>query len=282
MRVEREELQRAMVQALEAASLFVLPIRRTAYRSHSGSRMGRESGVSPNFREHRLYVPGDDVRHLDWRVSARTGKPVLRLFHQEIVPALELLIDPSASMELTEAKRTRVLELAAYVMQAARHEQVAPRIWIVTQTGATRLSEREFARGWEGRCVGKPPFEQVSLRTGSFRVVLSDLLFVSNPRDVVRSLGRDASGVLFLVPWSMQEAEPDWERMNLLEDCESEQLQTVRTDGSVREEYREAYEQHFAEWSALCQASGAHFIRVADQNSLLEDLGVAWRMLERG
>ena len=40
-------------------------------------------GVSTTFAQHREYVPGDDVRHLDWRIMARSDRNVLREFEEE-------------------------------------------------------------------------------------------------------------------------------------------------------------------------------------------------------
>ncbi|MFQ3578207.1 MAG: DUF58 domain-containing protein [Verrucomicrobiia bacterium] len=271
-----------MVQAKEAAIHLVLPIDRSFQRGTVGLRTGRESGISPNFREHRLYLPGDDVRHLDWRVAARTGKPVLRLFDQEVSPVIDFLIDPSASMELTASKRRRVIELAAFVVESARRERMTTRIWLVGGAGVKRLLREDFERGWEIRCQGIPPFEAVPLCTGSFRVVLSDLLFDKHPGEILRGLSRDASGLLLIVPWTAEEAEPDWKRMDLIEDCESGDVRTLRTDAGVRAEYHQAYQRHFDNWSAMSRATGAYFARVSDRSGLLEELEVAWQSVRTG
>ncbi len=49
----------------------------------AGNHASRLRGRGLNFDELRRYQPGDDLRHLDWRASLRTGKPVVRTFTEE-------------------------------------------------------------------------------------------------------------------------------------------------------------------------------------------------------
>ena len=64
----------------------------------SGGHRTPLSGVSTEFAQHRPYVPGDDLRHLDWKVLARTDKAHLRQFERESQLELLLAVDRSASM----------------------------------------------------------------------------------------------------------------------------------------------------------------------------------------
>ena len=59
------------------------------------------SGVSTEFAQHRPYVAGDDLRHLDWKVLARTDKAHLRQFERESQLELLLAVDRSASMRFS-------------------------------------------------------------------------------------------------------------------------------------------------------------------------------------
>ncbi|MCC6581628.1 MAG: DUF58 domain-containing protein [Phycisphaeraceae bacterium] len=55
-------------------------------------------GFSVEFAEHRQYAPGDDIRHLDWKVFGRTDKLYLKQYQQETNLDLLLLVDASGSM----------------------------------------------------------------------------------------------------------------------------------------------------------------------------------------
>jgi uncharacterized protein (DUF58 family) len=56
------------------------------------------AGFSVEFSEYRPYVPGDDLRYLDWRVLARTDREYLRKFEDETNLRCQLLVDNSRSM----------------------------------------------------------------------------------------------------------------------------------------------------------------------------------------
>ena len=75
------------------------------YRSHF-------KGHGVQFSEHRLYVPGDDVRHIDWKVSARSQQPFLKKFDEERELTVLLVVDISASEAFGTTKKLKSEVLA--------------------------------------------------------------------------------------------------------------------------------------------------------------------------
>lgn len=66
--------------------------------THSGGYISLLKGRGMEFDESRLYQAGDDIRHLDWRVTARTNKPHSKLFRQEQERPVFLWVDQRAPM----------------------------------------------------------------------------------------------------------------------------------------------------------------------------------------
>jgi uncharacterized protein (DUF58 family) len=64
----------------------------------SGRHASRLRGRGLNFEELRDYLPGDDTRNIDWKVTARTGEPHVRVYTEEKDRAVWLLIDQRLSM----------------------------------------------------------------------------------------------------------------------------------------------------------------------------------------
>src|SRR6516164_7674748 len=77
------------------------------YRSHF-------KGHGVQFSEHRLYVPGDDVRHIDWKVSARTRDPLIKKYEEERELTVFLVIDVSASSRFGSTRKLKS-EMAAEI-----------------------------------------------------------------------------------------------------------------------------------------------------------------------
>jgi uncharacterized protein (DUF58 family) len=88
----------------------------------AGAYHGARPGVGLMFSELRAYEPGDDVRHLDWNVTARQGKPFVRRFIEERALTLWLIVDISASLRFGpdgRSKADRAAQAAALLATAA-------------------------------------------------------------------------------------------------------------------------------------------------------------------
>lgn len=79
-------------------------------------------GLSMDFAQHRPYVPGDDIRHLDWRLYARTDRFYLKQFEAETNTDVTALVDVSESMNWTsDEDRPTKLDYARYLAASLLH-----------------------------------------------------------------------------------------------------------------------------------------------------------------
>ena len=85
----------------------------------AGMHRSPYQGYSVEFAQHRQYAPGDDLRHLDWKVYGRSDKLYLKQYQKETNLDLVLLVDASGSM--------------AYGSQGSNH----PRNWRKFEYAAT-------------------------------------------------------------------------------------------------------------------------------------------------
>jgi uncharacterized protein (DUF58 family) len=65
-------------------------------------------GASSEFAQHRAYVPGDDVRHVDWKVYGRTARYYVRQFQEETNFVVTFVLDSSESMRYGSAGTTKL------------------------------------------------------------------------------------------------------------------------------------------------------------------------------
>jgi uncharacterized protein (DUF58 family) len=96
--------------------------RRLASSQLFGETRSHFRGRGMDFEEVRLYQPGDDIRAIDWRVTARTGKPHTKVFREERERPVHLMVDQRSAMFFgsgTRFKSVLAAELAALIGWAA-------------------------------------------------------------------------------------------------------------------------------------------------------------------
>lgn len=118
------ELHLPLADLIATRLLASLPRPRRHGTAEGGARR-RQPGL--DFRELRPYQAGDEVRHIDWRVTARLGRPVTRLYEEEQEQHHWLLLDLSPALYFGSGDRLKArlaCELAAALLwQGARHPQ---------------------------------------------------------------------------------------------------------------------------------------------------------------
>lgn len=104
---------------LEKLEYLYLVSKKLLSGKSKAERRTRKSGSGIEFADFREYVPGDDIRHIDWNLYARLGKLFLRLFEEEEDLYVYLLLDISPSMTLGQPNRLdygrRVAAALAYI-----------------------------------------------------------------------------------------------------------------------------------------------------------------------
>jgi uncharacterized protein (DUF58 family) len=105
-----EEKRRKFLEPEVLARLMPQPLltRLAMEGSVSGQHKSPHRGSSVEFAEYRNYVPGDDIRRLDWRVFARSDRFYLKEFEAETNLRCYLIIDCSASMGFTGAGQSKL------------------------------------------------------------------------------------------------------------------------------------------------------------------------------
>ena len=103
--------------------------RKRKARKLTGDRFSRQRGRGVDFEEVRLYQPGDDVRNIDWNVTARKNEPHTKVFTEEREKPTLVVVDQSASMFFGTKLRLKSVvaaEIAARLawVTLAQHDRV--------------------------------------------------------------------------------------------------------------------------------------------------------------
>jgi uncharacterized protein (DUF58 family) len=150
--------------AARAARALRVRARRDVSTSLTGAYRSAFRGQGLTFEELRDYVPGDDVRWLEWNATARTGRPIVKRMREERDVVLALLVDLSPSLEFgfsTATKLEAVRRAAAALAAAATaaQDRVALAIFaqglvqVLPPTSGRSALERVF-RALDAPCTG--------------------------------------------------------------------------------------------------------------------------------
>jgi uncharacterized protein (DUF58 family) len=89
-----------------------LPYSRESYHRQAGDFRSAYLGSGLDFEEARPYQSGDDVRGMDWRTTARTTKPHIKVYRETHQPVLHVVIDRGPSMRFGTRTRLKVTQAA--------------------------------------------------------------------------------------------------------------------------------------------------------------------------
>jgi hypothetical protein len=122
-------------QLLKKVKRIEIATRRMMDDIMTGGYKSHFKGQGVQFSEHRQYTPGDDIRHLDWKVSARNREPLIKQYEEERELNVFIIADLSASLEFgskNQTKREVLAELGAMIAYAASNSGDKVGVLIVT------------------------------------------------------------------------------------------------------------------------------------------------------
>ena len=259
-------LRNALPTGAALGAAFRLSLPREAMRGRDGARAGAASGASLDFLDFRDYHPGDDLRRLDWGVYARTDREVVKLYREEVLPRLDIVLDTSRSMDLPgTGKAYAALSLCAALAAAAANAGCAATLW--TAGAAVERVEGSDPHLWPPPAFDSPlpPAEGLRRERNRFhrhgiRMLVSDLLFPEEPAALLKPLSDGAAAVFVAQLLAPEELDPADIGPRRLYDVESGATLDVVLDEAALATYRAALASHRARWQEACRAHGATLV----------------------
>lgn len=112
----REDLfDAAFLRRIEHLALLA---RRMANSGQRAARRSKKVGSGIEFADHRDYSPGDDLRHLDWKIFGRSERMLLRQYEEEEDLSVYFLLDRSPSMAMAPVGETSLFDRALQITAA--------------------------------------------------------------------------------------------------------------------------------------------------------------------
>ena len=250
----------------------------------SGLHRSPDFGFSQEFAEYRAYSPGDDLRHVDWNVFARTERMYLKRYRGETNCQVTVLLDTSRSMQYgsggPDGKGMEKLEygrfLAASVCYLAHLQRDAAGLIIfddeVRHFVAPSTRQGQLMRLLHGIDQAKAgtrtelarPFAHLMdfLHKRGLVVTISD--FWQTPEDIIKTVAplkfRGNELVLFHL-LDPQELRPKLRHPVLFEDLETGQRMEIAPDYAARE-YKQKIDAHVQDLKKRAQGAGMDYFLV--------------------
>jgi hypothetical protein len=255
----------------------------------AGLHRSPEFGFSQEFAEYRAYTPGDDLRHMDWNVFARTEKMYLKRYKGETNSQLLILIDTSASMGfgstgIVKLDYARYLAASLAYLGSLQRDATGLIVFDNEVTNYIPPSTRQgqlhrLLHSIEHAAVGvhtdfaKPflHFQQFLHRRGIVAVI-SD--FYDQPENIVKvvePLRYHGNEVVLFHVLDPQEIDPKFRDPTLLVDMENKASMEVTPEYS-RNEYRKKIQDHLEKLKSKTKAAGMDYFLMNTSRPLDEGL----------
>ena len=256
----------------------------------AGLHRSPDFGFSQEFAEYRAYTPGDDLRHVDWNVFARTERAYLKRYRGETNSLLTVLLDASNSMNFSSHGVSK-MDYARFIAASLFHlaiqnqrdaaglivfdDEVRNYIRPSTRQGQLHrlLSGLELAEPRARTDFSKPLHHfQEFLRRRGLVLIISD--FFESPETIVRTIeplhfhGNEV--VLFHV-LDPKEIQPQLDAPVILVDLETKERLEV-TPEYARDEYRPKMDAHIADLRSRAQGAGMDYFVLPTDRPLDEAL----------
>jgi uncharacterized protein (DUF58 family) len=243
----------------------------------AGLHRSPDFGFSQEFAEYRAYTPGDDLRHVDWNLFARTERCYLKRYRGETNSQLTILLDASNSMKYGShavSKMDYARYAAASLFYLAIHNQRDPAGLIVFDDEVRNYIRPSTRQGQLHRLLAgleqaeprartnfmKPLAHfQEFLRRRGVVLVISD--FYESPEVIVKTiepLRFHGSDVVLFHVLDPKEIRPELRGPSILVDMETEQRLEVIPE-YVKGEYRRKMDGHLQQLQERTRAAGLDY-----------------------
>jgi uncharacterized protein (DUF58 family) len=272
-----------------AANQIHLPLPRIANSSQQGGHLSSFRGRGMDFLENRIYQPGDDIRAMNWPVTARTGKAHTKVYQQERERPIYLILDFSSSMFFgtrTAFKSVIAARAAAMIAWAALKQGdkigallVKHQNQILPPTHSKRNLVELFKK--LVACVTPGDQDEVTMvsalhklkhtiKSGSLIYFLSDFYCLN---DVVQNeLQQFAKRheVINIFIYDPLEKNPPQHDRYLFHDINQIQSLLLDTNSpTTRDAYAQIFVNKLTDLKKLCFASGMHLVELATDQEIV-------------
>lgn len=246
-----------------------------------GGRKSNAKGTSVEFSDYREYIPGDDIRRIDWGAYGRLDKLYIKRFMEEKEGIFQIFIDTSTSMDFGEPKKSRTaLQLAGALSYLVLNN--LDRVYI------SEMQESSLTQG-KGR-AGKQAFRQImkeleritfdgktnlnkaitarQFQGSGVSIVISDFLDERGIEEAVKYLRYKKQQIILIQVLARQEIEIEGDGTVNLLDMETGEEVRLTLNRSTIEQYKQELTKMQDRLRSLARKYEASYIQMVSDEAL--------------
>jgi uncharacterized protein (DUF58 family) len=274
-------------QELQRLGRLVLQSRYVVEGNLAGRHRSPHKGASSEFTDHRAYVPGDDLKRLDWKVLGRTDRYYVKRYEDETNLRVYLVIDRSGSMGYGSGSQTKydyACRLAAAVGYVVLKSRDSVGLYVYSDKIDLMMGARHSFSHLNNllkylqnlrpaqTTLTAPALHQIAddVNRRALIILFSDLF--DNPPDIVKALAHfrklHHDVILFHVLDPM-ELDLNFKKGGEFEDLETGEI-VIADPRSIIDEYRKVFAEFLEQYRKPCAEMRIDY-RMVNTSLVLED-----------
>lgn len=282
------------IDFIEELDRFNLALKKNSTEIQEGEQSSASTGQGMIFEDHKKYLPGDDIRKIDWKAYARTDSLYVKRFEEEKSVTVHILVDRSSSMDFGDPNKydyAAKIGLALAYMVSNTNDRFRYSVFseTVTDISSGRRNPNlgdmvdtlndlpKTPESLVERCITE---YSSKIENKSVVVILSD--FLTDVEEVESAVNRlSASDVILVNIFDEEELDPDMEGDKILRDPESDSKLRTYVSRKTRDRYRENIREHTSQIEEVSEKYGAEYILASTSEDVFESFLKVWRAINQ-
>ncbi len=263
----------------KSLSKFRMNLKMRLAAGANGGRKSNAKGSSVEFSDFREYLPGDDIRRIDWNAYARFDRLFIKLFMEEKEGLFRIYLDGSASMNYGENSKEvlakRIAAALSYcildhsdrvILNFLKGNKCETFKGVTGKQGFSRITDNLSVMKPEGENDLLKSITSEDIKRRGMSIVISDF-YTSDLESVIKYLAHKKQEIFLIQVLSKEELSPELSGTFSLVDSETGKNIKVTGSSSLEKDYSATKDRFLKNIEGLCKKYGAKYILASTENS---------------
>lgn len=282
------------IDFLEKLQNFHLALKKNSSQIRQGEQSSEMSGHGMIFKDHKEYVPGDDIRRIDWKAYARTKEFYVKRFDEEKDVTVHIVVDRSSSMDFGDINKYEFaakIGLGLAFMTNKTNDRFRYAVFSETLTDLTSARRNAHLVNLTETLndVRHTPESEVEkclteyssrIENKSIVVVISDFLTdTTEIRNGLEALKHTETVLVNVL--DSEELDPSFKGDTILQDPESSSTLRAYLSQGLKSSYKTRLQKHVEEIEEICEEHGAGYVLAPSGEDFFDSFIDVWQSVNQ-